>query len=104
MLDVRLIRREPEQVRAALARRGPEIAEKVDRVLELDELRREILPTLEAIRAEQNAASREIGAAKQRGEDASGAIAAMEDVAARGRELSDRLAEIERDLQAQLSV
>jgi seryl-tRNA synthetase len=104
VLDVRLIRREPEQVRAALARRGPEIAEKVDRVLELDELRREILPTLEAIRAEQNAASREIGAAKQRGEDASGAIAAMEDVAARGRELSDRLAEIERDLQAQLSV
>ena len=103
MLDVKEIRRDPEAVRAALARRSPELSGQLDRVLELDERRREILPGLESIRAEQNAASREIGAAKQRGEDARAAIAAMEDVAARGRALSDELAGIERDLTAALA-
>jgi seryl-tRNA synthetase len=88
-------------VRAALARRGADAG--IDRVLELDERRRELLPELEGIRAEQNAASKEIGAAKQRGEDAAGAIAAMEDVAARGRALSDQVARVEAELNAALA-
>ena len=88
-------------MRAALARRGADAA--IDRVLELDERRRELLPQLEGIRAEQNAASKEIGAAKQRGEDAAEAIAAMEDVATRGRGLSDELAKVEAELNAALA-
>ena len=72
-------------------------------MVELDARRRELLPSLEAIRAEQNAASKEIGAAKQRGEDAAGAIAAMEDVAARGRALSDEVAGVERELESALA-
>ena len=88
-------------MRAALARRGADAG--IDRVLELDERRRELLPQLEGIRAEQNAASKEIGAAKQRGEDAAEAIAAMEDVATRGRGLSDELAKVEAELNAALA-
>jgi seryl-tRNA synthetase len=88
-------------VRAALARRGADAG--IDRVLELDERRRELLPELEGIRAEQNAASKEIGAAKQRGEDAADAIAAMEEVAARGRALSDQVAKVEAELNAALA-
>jgi seryl-tRNA synthetase len=103
VLDVKLIRRDSDAVRAALARRGPDAAAGVDRVAELDARRRELLPGLEEIRAEQNAASKEIGGAKQRGEDASAAIAAMEDVAARGRALSDELASVERELNAALA-
>ncbi len=37
MLDIRLIRRDPDAVRAALGRRGAGAAATVDRVLELDE-------------------------------------------------------------------
>jgi seryl-tRNA synthetase len=88
-------------VRAALPRRGADAG--IDRVLELDERRGELLPELEGIRAEQNAASKEIGAAKQRGEDAADAIAAMEDVAARGRALSDQVAKVEAELNAALA-
>ena len=88
-------------VRAALARRGADAA--IDRVLELDARRRELLPQAEGIRAEQNAASKEIGAAKQRGEDAAEAIAAMEEVAARGRALSDQVAKVEAELTAALT-
>jgi seryl-tRNA synthetase len=101
VLDIKRIRHEPEAVRAALARRGADAG--IERVLELDARRRELLPQLEGIRAEQNAASKEIGAAKQRGEDAAAAIAAMEDVAARGRSLSDELAKVEAERNAALA-
>ena len=52
MLDLRLIRSEPETVRAALARRGADAG--LDEVLALDEERRAILPELESLRAEKN--------------------------------------------------
>ena len=55
------------------------------------------------IRAEQNEASKAIGAAKQRGEGAEAAIAAMQEVAARGRGLSDELNRVEAELDAALA-
>jgi seryl-tRNA synthetase len=58
MLDIRLIRSDPDAVRAALARRGPGIAEQVDRVLALDGQWRGLTTELESIRAEQNAAGK----------------------------------------------
>ena len=76
----------------------------LDEVLELDRRRRELLPELEGLRAEQNAASKEIGAAKRRGEDPRAAISAMEGVAARGRALSDRLNQIDAALERSLAL
>jgi len=87
-------------VRAALARRGADAP--LDRVLELDERRRAVLAELEPLRERQNAASKAIGEAKRRGEDAAAEIAAMDEVAARGRELSDELNRVEAELQAAL--
>ncbi len=69
MLDLKLIRREPDAVRAALARRGPEVAERVDRVLELDARWREEVGRAEALRAEQRSESGEIAVAKREGRD-----------------------------------
>jgi seryl-tRNA synthetase len=100
MLDLKLIRRDPEHVRAALARRGQ--AEALDRVLALDERRREILPELEALRARQNEASGAIAQARKAGEDADEAIAAMREVAQRAKALADDLARVEAELQAAL--
>jgi seryl-tRNA synthetase len=101
VLDLKRLRSDPDAVRSALARRGA--ADGVDEVAELDRRRRELLPALEGLRAEQNAASKEIGAAKQRGEDAAPAIAAMEQVAARGRELSDQESAVRAQLDRALS-
>ena len=50
MLDIRLIRRDPDAVRTALARRGREAAAAVDRVLELDEQWRAVTTQLEQLR------------------------------------------------------
>jgi seryl-tRNA synthetase len=101
VLDLKLIRSEPEAVRAALARRGDEAG--IDRVLELDARHRRLLTELEALRAEQNRASKAIGEAKRSGADASETIAAMEDVARRGRELSDEENKVRTELDAVLA-
>ena len=77
MLDLREIRRDPDGVRAALARRGGAVAEAIDRVLALDERWRGETHAAEELRARQKEASQEIGAAKQRGEDAAEAMAAV---------------------------
>src|SRR6476661_5381352 len=90
MLDLRLVRREPDQVRAALARRGA--ADAVDELLQIDSRRREILPQLEGLRAQRNEASEAIGQAKRSGEDASDAIAQMREVGARIKDLDGELA------------
>jgi seryl-tRNA synthetase len=86
-------------VRAALARRGPEGAAAIDRWLELDEQWRQATARFEALRAEQNAASQEIGRAKKAGEDASEAIARMGQVAGEVKRLAAErdAAERERD-------
>jgi seryl-tRNA synthetase len=68
VLDLKLIRSEPERVKAALARRGA--GERVDELLALDGRRRELLPRLEEAQAERNTLSKQIGAAKQGGEEA----------------------------------
>jgi seryl-tRNA synthetase len=100
VLDLRLIRSEPDLVRAALARRdadGP-----LDEILALDARRRDLLTEVEALRAEQNRASDAIAAAKRAGEDPTDAIERMRGVAARVKALQGELDEVETALNAQM--
>jgi seryl-tRNA synthetase len=96
VLDLRLIRRDPEAVRAALARRGDDGG--LDLVLALDTRRREILPRLEGLRAQQNEANQAIAAAKKSGEGADEAIAHMKQVAAEAKALNEELADVDAEL------
>jgi seryl-tRNA synthetase len=75
MLDLKLLRSEPERVKAALARRGA--GGEVDELLALDGRRRELLPAIETAQAERNTASKRIGQIKQEGGDAEAEIAAV---------------------------
>ena len=102
MLDLRLIRRDPDAVRAGLARRGPEAAGRIDELLALDAQWREATTASEQLRSEQKTASEGIAAAKRSGEDASEAIARMKDVSAQVKTLGDRARESEERLQAVL--
>jgi seryl-tRNA synthetase len=103
VLDLKQIRRDPEPVRAALARRHDGSEVRLDRVLELDERTRALRPEVESLKAEQNAASKAIGAAKREGGDASAEIAAMQELAQRVKTLSQELADADAELQAALS-
>ncbi len=62
MIDARLLREDPEAVAAALARRGVDRAS-LDRLRELDERRRSLIAEVDTARAEQRAASKDIGSA-----------------------------------------
>jgi seryl-tRNA synthetase len=84
VLDIQLIRREPDAVRAALARRGEAAAAAVDELLELDRRWRAITTELEELRAEQNRASK-----GRKGPPTPEEREQLAALAARGRELSD---------------
>ena len=98
MLDIRLIRRDPDAVRAALARRGSDAAAGVDRVLELDERWRALTTELERLRSEQNQASRgRTGAPSPEQREQLAALSA------RGRELSDQETSVRAERDAALA-
>jgi seryl-tRNA synthetase len=101
MLNLKLLRREPDQVREALARRGA--ADAVDELLRHDARRREILPQLEGLRAQRNEASEAIGQAKRSGEDASDAIAQMREVGSQIKDLEGELALVDVALEERMA-
>ncbi|MGH7517248.1 MAG: serine--tRNA ligase [Gemmatimonadales bacterium] len=71
MIDVRRLRTDPDGSRASLARRGdPAVLAQLDRILELDRRRRELLTRTEALKAERNAASDEVARRKKNREPA----------------------------------
>ncbi len=101
MLDPRLIREQPDLVRAALARRGSGVEAGVDLVLELDAQRRSLLPELEALRAQKNAASDAIAAAKRAGNDVAEEVAKLRGAGAREKQLAIDLGVVEEQLRTQ---
>ena len=101
MLDLRRIRREPEAVRDALARRGFD-AGAVDEILAADERHRASLAAFEARRAEQKRAGEAIARAKKSGEDASAALEEMQQVAADVKRLDAERVEVEGQVRALL--
>ncbi|MDH3733602.1 MAG: serine--tRNA ligase [Gemmatimonadota bacterium] len=96
MLDLRAIREDPDTVIQCLAVRGDDDLEGAVRsIVREDEARRALIAEVEELKAERNAASKAIGEAKGRGEDASAAIAAMQKVSGRIKELDVDLAAVE---------
>lgn len=95
MLDLKALRDDPDTFRAGLARRQK--AEAVDALLAADARRRELTSQVEALRAEQNKASKQIGQAS--GDAKQALIAEVGRVTASLKDLEPQLAEAEATLQ-----
>jgi len=80
MLDIKLIREKPEWVHERLAARGRGDEMRIADIAALDQQRRKLLTEADHLKAERNQVSKEIGAAKSKGLDASGPMAAMKAV------------------------
>ena len=91
MLDMRLIRENPEAVERALVDRGG--AELIRPLLALDAERRRLVHESEELKALRNKVSEAIGQAKRRGEDASAEQARM-------REVGERIATLDGEVKA----
>lgn len=92
MLDVKLLRAQPAEVRRALERRGSAASlAALDDFLQVEEERRRLVTEVERRRALRNAVSEEIAQAKRSGAPAEAQIAAM-------RQLGDEIKGFERQL------
>jgi seryl-tRNA synthetase len=96
MLDLKLIRSDPERVKAALARRGA--AEQVDELLTLDARRRQLLPAVESAQAERKTLSKLIGEAKQAGGDAEELMATVQGLKEKIESGKEELEKVEAEL------
>jgi seryl-tRNA synthetase len=94
VLDIRAIREDPEPFRKGLARRN--LADAVDRLLELDQRRRELTVQAEDLRAEQNRAGKAIGQAQ--GDEKRRLIAEVGEVSARLKAVEPELEEVDAEL------
>jgi seryl-tRNA synthetase len=99
VIDLRLLREDPDAVRAAYELRGG--VDGLDEVIALDERHRQRLGEVEELRAEQNRASKAIG--KASAEDRPAAIAAAKTLADRLKELEPELEKAEAELEDRLA-
>ena len=77
MLDIKKIKENPDAVKAGLRAKEVDCDATVDRILELDELRRQLIADTEARKARQNKVSKEIPQLKKQGKDVSAIFAEM---------------------------
>lgn len=101
MLDIKLIREEPELVRQALQKRQMDPSP-VSNIIELDEERRNLIQQVEDMRSERNVVSKEIGRMKDK--DARQAkIEAMRDLGDKIDEIDGHLNAVDSELQGLLA-
>ena len=77
MLDIKLIRENPEKVKAAMKTRNKDMDAIVDEILAIDKQVRELTQKADALKAEQNAAIKQITQIKKEGGDISEIMARM---------------------------
>ena len=95
MLDIKLIRSNPEAVKAGIRKREIDLDAVVDEILSIDEKRRELTGHAESMKAEQNAMTKRIPAMKKAGEDTSALMAEMKELSEKVKEANAGLSEWE---------
>lgn len=103
MLDIKLIRSNPDFVKAAAKKKEFDADDTIDRVLELDAKRREATGRVEAMKAEQNAASKKIPQIKKEGGDAAALMAELKELSEKIKEEDTALAALEEEQNTLLS-
>ena len=96
MLDIRLIKENPEEIKARLLAKGRDCGEEIDRILALDEKRRDLIHDGEQLKARQNKASKEIPMRKKAGEDVAPLLAEMKAISEEIKASDAALREVDR--------
>lgn len=98
MLDLKFIRENLEFVKLKLSQRNQPID--LDRLIQMDQKRREIIQEVEALRYERNITSEKIATLKKQRRDATAEISRMKEVSQKIKELDVKRAEIEENIKA----
>ncbi len=95
MLDLETIRKQPDLIKDRLRLRKEDYVEFVDKILEFDGKRRDILKELESLRAERNRLSKEIGKLRSQGQNTESTEARVREIREKIERLEDELSEVE---------
>ena len=95
MIDIKLIKENPEDVIARLAAKGKDAENEIKRILELDEARRTLISENEAKKAEQNRQTKLVPQMKKEGKDTTEVFSKMKELGAEVKAGEAKLAEIE---------
>lgn len=96
MLDIKVLRQEPEKIKEALKKRNNDLD--ITPAIALDSKRREILADVEEKKAKQNAISKQIPQMKKAGEDTSEIFKEMKELSDNIKVLDDEVREIDAKL------
>lgn len=96
MIDIKLIRENPEQVKTGIANKNEK--DSVDEILSLDEERRKIIVRVEELKAKRNKVSAQVPKMKKAGEDTTAVLAEMKEVSDKITELDSELRKTENEL------
>lgn len=96
MLDIKILRTEPDRIREALKKRNNDLD--ITPAIELDKARREILTEVEKKKAQQNEISKKIPQLKKAGEDTSAIFAEMKELSNEIKEDDEKVREIDSQL------
>lgn len=80
MLDMKLIRENPDDVKTRLKGKEVDCDTAIDRILELDGMRRDLIAKTESAKSEQNKVSKQIPAMKKAGQDTAPVFARMNEL------------------------
>lgn len=97
MLDIKRIRENFDEVKAAVERRGQGDFG-IDKIPELDKKRRELLSVVEQMKNKQSTVSREIPKMKKEGQDTSAVMAEMKELSDEIKKYDAQVAEVEAEL------
>ncbi len=96
MLDIKLIRENPDLVKAAMKSRNKDMDALVDEVLAIDVERRELMQITDAMKQEQNSASKQIPQIKKAGGDISEIMARMNEIKEKVKANDAAIAELDK--------
>ena len=97
MLDIKRVREDYEGVKAAVERRGKGDFG-IEEARDLDVKRRELLAEVEALKAKQNSANKEIPKLKKEGLDTTEVFSRLKELSNRIKELDEQVSEVSNSL------
>ncbi len=94
MIDIKLIRENPDKIKAGMKAKEVDCDAIVDRILELDKQRRDLIGQTEALKARQNKVTKQIPAMKKAGQDTAPVFKEMSEIKGQISDLDNQLREV----------
>lgn len=102
MLDIKIIKENPNYIKNRLLTRNKDYSKEIDRILEADAERRELIAETEALRATQNSVSKEVPKLKKEGKDTTAIFEEMKQLSEKIKAGNDKIGALDTEIESVL--